>query len=87
MAYSNKEDVQAVDQIKAIRKEPECLKLNYDFLVSKSEASSTNSSHRIDSLQKENQVLKTKLEKLSSEHVTLQGTHVDLKKSYEKLVE
>ena len=58
MANSNKEDVQAVDQIKAIRKELECLKLNYDFLVSKSEASSANSSHRIDSLQKENQVLK-----------------------------
>ena len=67
----NKEDVQEVEQIKAIRKEIECLKLNYDFLVSKSEASSANSSYRIDSLQKENQVLKAKLEKLSREHVTL----------------
>ena len=87
MAKGNKEHVQEVEQIKAIRRELECLKLNYDFLVSKSEASSANSSHRIDSLQKENQVLKAKLEKLSSEHVTLQGTHVDLEKSYEKLVE
>ena len=32
-------------------------------------------------------MLQAKLEKLSSEHVTLQGTHVDLEKSYEKLVE
>ena len=38
-------------------------------------------------LQKENQVLKDKLEKLSSEHVILQGTHMELEKSYEKLVE
>ena len=87
MAKSNKGDAQEIDQIKAIRNELECLKLNYDFLVSKLEASSANSSHRIDSLQKENQVLKDKLEKLSSEHVTLQGTHMDLEKSYEKLVE
>ena len=72
---------------KVIRKEIECLKLNYDFLVRKSEASSANSSYRIDSLHKENQVLKAKLVKLSSEHVTLQGTYMDLEKSYEKLVE
>ena len=72
---------------KTIRKELECLKLNYDLLVSKSEASSASSSYHIDSLQKKNQVLKDKLEKLSSEHVTLQGTHMELEKSYEKLVE
>ena len=87
MDNSNKEDVQAVDEIKAIRKELECLKLNYDFLVRKSEVSSANSSLRIDSLQKKNQVLKAKLEKLSSEHVILQGTHMELEKSYEELVE
>ena len=87
MAKGNKEDVQEVEQIKAIRKELECLKLNYDLLISKSETSSANSSHRIDSLQKENQVLKAKLEKLSSEHVILQKTHMELEKSYEKLVE
>jgi len=87
MDNSNKEDVQAVDEIKAIRKELECLKLNYGLLVSKSETSSANSSYCIDSLQKENQVLKAKLEKLSSEHVILQGTHMELEKSYEKLVE
>jgi len=83
----NKEHIQEVEQIKAIRKELECLKRNYDFLVSKSEASSANSSHHIDSLQKENQMLKAQLEKLSSDHVTLQGTHMELEKSYEKLVE
>lgn len=87
MAKDNKEHIQEDEQIKAIRKELECLKLNYDFLISKSEASSANSSHCIDSLQKENQVLKAKLEKLSSEHVTLQGTHMEPEKSYEKLVE
>ena len=32
-------------------------------------------------------MLKAKLVKLSSEHVTLQGTYMDLEKSYEKLVE
>ena len=32
-------------------------------------------------------MLKAKLEKLSSEHVTLQGTHMELEKSNEKLVE
>ena len=87
MANGNKEHVQEIEQIKTIRKELECLKRNYDFLVSKSEASSANSSRRIDSLQKENQMLKVKLEKLSSDHVTLQGTYMDLEKSYEKLVE
>ena len=87
MAKGNKEHVQEVEQIKAIRRELECLKLNYDLLVSKSEASSASSSYRIDSLQKKNQVLKDKLEKISSEYVTLQGTHMELEKSYEKLVE
>jgi len=87
MVNGNKEHTQEVKQIKAIRKELECLKLNYDFLVSKSEASSANFSYRIDSLQKENQVLKAKLEKLSREHVTLQRTHMELENSYEKLVE
>ena len=87
MAKGNKEHVQEVEQIKAIRRELECLKLNYGLLVSKSETSSANSSYCIDSLQKENQVLKAKLEKLSSEHVILQGTYMELEKSYEKLVE
>ena len=87
MAKGNKEHIQEVEQIKVIRKEFECLKLNYDLLVSKSETSSANSSYCIDSLQKENQVLKAKLEKLSSEYVILQGTHMELEKFYEKLVE
>ena len=54
MAKDNKEHIQEDEQIKAIREELEYLKLNYDFLISKSEASSANSSHRIDSLQKKN---------------------------------
>jgi len=87
MAKGNKEDVQEVEQIKSIRKEFECLKLNYDLLVRKSKTSSANSSHRIDSLQNKDQVLKAKLGKLSSEHVILQGTHMELEKFYEKLVE
>jgi len=87
MANGNKEHVQEIEEIKTIRKELECLKRNYDFLVSKSEASSASSSRRIDSLLKENQMLKAKLEKLSSDHVTLKGTHMELEKSYEKLVE
>ena len=65
MAKGNKEHIQEDEQIKAIRKELEYLKLNYVLLVSKSETSSANSLHHIDSLQKENQVLKAKLEKLS----------------------
>ena len=32
-------------------------------------------------------MLKAKLEKLSSEHVILQGTYMELEKSYEKLME
>ena len=32
-------------------------------------------------------MLKAKLEKLTSEHVILQGTHLELEKSYEKLVD
>ena len=55
MAKSKKEDAQGVDQIKVIKKEFECLKLNYASLVSKSEVSFANSSSRIDSLEKENQ--------------------------------
>ena len=55
MAKSKKEDAQGVDQIKVIKKEFECLKLNYASMVSKSEVSFANSSSRIDSLEKENQ--------------------------------
>ncbi|RLN03651.1 hypothetical protein C2845_PM13G17720 [Panicum miliaceum] len=87
MAKNKKEDAQGGYQIEAFKKELESLKLTYASLVSKSEAFSTNSLARKDSLEKENQVLKAKLEKLSSDHVNLQGTHMELEKSYEKLVD
>ena len=69
------------------KEELDRLKITYASLVRKSENLSTNSLSRIDSLEKENQVLKTKLEKLTIEHVALQGTHTELEKSYEKLVD
>ena len=54
------------------KEELDRLKIIYASLVRKSESLSTNSLSRIDSLEKENQVLKAKLEKLTSEHVALQ---------------
>ena len=50
-------------------------------------ANATNSSIREASLEKENQMLKAQVEKLTSEPVALQGTHVELEKSYERLVD
>ena len=61
------------------KEELDKLKIIYANLVRKLENLSTNSLSRIDSLEKENQVLKAKLEKLTSEHVALQGTHTSLK--------
>ena len=69
------------------KEELDKLKIIYASLVRKSEGLSTNSLSRIESLEKENQVLKAKLEKLTSEHVALQGTHTELEKSYEKVVD
>src|SRR6185312_14366775 len=68
------------------KEELDKLKIIYASLVRKSENLSTNSLCRIDSLEKENQVLKARLEKLTSEHMALQGTHTELEKSYEMLV-
>ena len=50
-------------------------------------ANATNSSISVASLEKENQILKAQVEKLTSEHVALQGTHLELEKSYEMLVD
>ena len=69
------------------KEELERLKIIYASLVRKSESLSTNSLSCINSLEKENQVLRAKLEKLTSEHVALQGTHTELENSYEKLVD
>ena len=73
--------------MKAFKMELDNLKLNYASLVSKSQTFSSNSLSFIDSLEKENELLKAKLEKLTNEQVTLQGTHVELEKSYERLVD
>ena len=73
-AESKKEDGQGVNQAMKFKEELDRLKIIYASLVRKSESLSTNSLSRIDSLEKENQVLKAKLEKLTSEHVSLQGT-------------
>ena len=50
-------------------------------------ANATNSSISVASLEKENQILKAQVEKLTSEHEALQETHLELEKSYEKLVD
>ena len=50
-------------------------------------ANATNSSTCVASLEKENQMLKAQVEKLTSEHATLQGTHVEFERSYEMLVD
>ena len=69
------------------KEELDRLKIIYASLVRKSESLSTNSLSRIDSLEKENQVLKAKLEKLTSEHVALQETHTEPEKFYEILMD
>jgi len=50
-------------------------------------ANATNSITRVASLEKENEMLKDQVEKITSEHVALQGTHLELEKSYEMLVD
>ena len=50
-------------------------------------ANAINASICVLSLEKENQMLKAQVESLTSKHVALQGTHKELKYSYEKLVE
>ena len=86
-AENKKEDSQGVNQAMKFKEELDRLKIIYASLVRKFESLSTNSLSRIDTLEKKNQVLKAKLEKLTSEHVALQGTHMELEKSYEKLVD
>ena len=50
-------------------------------------ANATNSIVCVALLEKENQMVKAQVEKLTSEHVALQGTHLELEKSYEMLVD
>ena len=88
-----KEDKFQVRVIKALTQELEMIKQEQDSLaqryhkLSNDYANVTNSSICVASLEKENQMLKVQVEKLTSEHVTLQGTHLELEKSYEMLVD
>ena len=68
---------QKVEAIKALTLDLEKIKLEQAFLVqrynelSNDYANATNSSTRVASLEKENQMLKAQVETLTSEHVTL----------------
>ena len=72
---------QRIGTIKAPTQELEKIKLEQASLVqryyelSNDYANTTNSVICVASLEKENQMLKTQVEKLTNEHVTLQGTH------------
>ena len=97
MAKSKKEikenEDQKVEAIKALIQDLEKIKLEQASLVqrynelSNDYANPTNSNTRVASLEKENEMLKAQVEKLTSEHVALQGTHLELEKSYEKHVD
>ena len=84
---------QRVESIKALTLDLEKIKLEQASLIqrynelSNDYANATNSIACVASLEKENQTLKAQVEKLTSEHVGLQGTHLELKKSYEMLVD
>jgi len=84
----NGNEDQRVEAIKALTQELEKIKLEHASLVhrynelSNDYANATNSIACVASLEKENQMLKTQVEKLTNEHVTLQGTHLELEKSY-----
>ena len=88
-----KEDEFQVKVIKALTQKLEMIKQEQASLaqryheLSDNYANATNSSIYVASLEKENQMLKAQIEKLTSEHVTLQGTHLELEKSYEMLVD
>ena len=88
-----KEDKFQVKVIKALTQELEMIKQEQASLAQmyhelfNDYANATNSSISVASLEKENQILKAQVEKLTSEHVALQGTHLELEKSYEMLVD
>ena len=95
MAETNemtKEDEVQIEAIKALNQELEKIKREQASLaqryheLSNDYANATNSVIRVASLEKENQMLKAQVEKLTSEHEALQGTHLGLEMSYEKLL-
>ena len=73
---------QEVEAIKALTLDLEKIKLEQASLIqrynelSNDYANATNSIAYVASLEKENQMLKAQVEKLTCEHVTLQGTHL-----------
>ena len=77
----NGNEDQRVEAIKALTQELEKIKLEHASLVhrynelSNNYANATNSIVCVALLEKENQMVKAQVEKLTSEHVTLQGTH------------
>ena len=84
---------QKVWSIKALTLDLEKIKLEQASLIqrynelSNDYANATNSIACVASLEKENQMLKAQVENLTSEHVALQGTHLEDEKSYEMLVD
>ena len=84
---------QEVEAIKALTLDLEKIKLKQVSLsqryneLSNDYANATNSITSVASLDKENEMLKAQVEKITSEHVALQETHLELEKSYEMLVD
>ena len=84
----NGNEDQRVEAIKALTQELEKIKLEHASLVHRYNELSNNYANATNSivcgalLEKENQMVKAQVEKLTSEHVTLQGTHLELEKSY-----
>ena len=90
---NNGNEDQRVEAIKALTQELEKIKLEEVSLIQRYNelsndcANATNSITSVASLEKENEMLKAQVEKLTSEHVALQGTHLEVEKSYEMLVD
>ena len=88
-----KEDKFQVKVVKALTQELETMKQEQASLaqryreLSNNYANATSSSICVASLEKENQMLKTQVESLTSKCVSLQGTHKELEYSYEKLAD
>ena len=88
-----KEDEDQIEAIKALNQELEKIKQEHASLaqryheLSNDYTNATNSVIRVASLEKENQMLKTQVESLTSKCVILQRTHKELEYSYEKLAD
>ena len=97
MAKSNEKSKENEDQrieiIKGLTQDLEKIKQEQASLVqryqelSNNYANAANSVIRVALLEKENQMLKTQVESLTSKCVSLQGTHKELEYSYEKLAD